>query len=108
VHELLPSGARASAAVLCQPSRQVGRSTEIQQRLGQGLQLLQWQERCWFSQRGDFVKGEGADGQDPPVQGNHTEHGCCSTIGNGRGSGKDQVAVFLAQRQATSAFTANQ
>ena len=38
-----PVRARGSAAVLGQPGRQVGRATEIEQRLGERLQLLQRQ-----------------------------------------------------------------
>ena len=39
--------------------------------------------------------GEGADGQVPPVQGNHTDHCSCTAIGLGRCSAKDQVTTFL-------------
>jgi hypothetical protein len=32
--------------------------------------------------------GEGANGQVAPMQGNHTDHGCCTAIGSGCGSAK--------------------
>jgi hypothetical protein len=38
-HELQPCRRLCSAAVLSQPGRQVGGAAEIEQRLGQGLQL---------------------------------------------------------------------